>query len=105
MELYKNRKEINLYDALYCMKTFLNCDFEYMISFDQETRLIAFGKTWSESKTTGKIAPKYWFYQNDKPEFYFDDEDVFLINLFACNIMNHNSDVKKFHVWEEVKTI
>ena len=105
MELYKNRREIGLYDALYCMKTFLRYDFEYIISFEQEVKLIAFGKTWTEDKTTGNIVPKYWFCQDDNRKFYFDNEDLFLVNLFTYNMVKRYFDTKKFHVWEEIKTI
>lgn len=96
MKLYENKKEIKLWDALMEMLTneWPGHDSEYMISFDNVTRLIAFGKTWV------KGVPKLWIHEQYCPTIPYDDQDVFLIELFKG--LNTYFGKKIIHVWEEV---
>ena len=96
MKLYENRKEVKLWDALFDMLSdeWPGHDFEYMISFDDNTRLIAFGKTWVSG------ASKLWIHEQYCPTFPYDDRDVFLLELFKN--LNTYFGQKRLHVWEEV---
>ena len=96
MKLYENRKEIKLWDALMDMLTdeWPGHDYEYMISFDGVTRLVAFGKTWI------KGTPKLWIHEQYCPTIPYDDRDVFLVDLFKG--LNNYFGKKIIHVWEEV---
>ena len=101
MKLYKNKKEIGLYDALYCMKTIVNYNFEYMVS--QGDKLITFGKIWIEDIATKKLKPQYWIHQKDQRIFLFENEDMFLVKLLTNDIFAQSTNSKTFCVWEEIK--
>ena len=54
MKLYENKREITLKDALTILFTNNrpNQNIEYMISFDEVTRVVAFGKSWTKKDTS-----------------------------------------------------
>lgn len=107
MKLYENKREIALWVAL---KTMF-CDdvpghnFEYMASFDEVARVVAFGKTWTKKDTSrwGKNVGKYWIHEENCPTIGYDDVDVFLSKLMHIPGMKTYFYQKKFHIWEEVK--
>ena len=107
MELYKNKIEISLYDALYEMKAdqVPNHNFEFMISFDEVDRLCAFGKTWTTKNPRhwGENVPMYWIHQQYAPTLPFEDDDIFLANLFKDAYISGALRQKKFYVWKEIK--
>ncbi len=94
MKLYENKKEVKLWDALLEMLTneWPGHDFEYMISFDNVTRLKAFGKTWVGGRY------KLWIHDQYCPVYSYDDRDVFLLELFKD--LNTYFGQKIIHVWE-----
>ena len=96
MKLYENKREVKLWDALKIMLTneVPGRDFEYMISFDDTTKLKAFGKTWK-----GDVC-KLWIHDQYCPVYPYDDRDVFLLELFKN--LNTYFGEKIIHVWEEV---
>lgn len=97
MKLYENKKEIKLWDALMEMLTneWPGHNSEYMISFDGDTKLKAFGKTWV------KGVPKLWIHDIYCPVFAYDDRDVFLVELFKG--LNTYFGRNIIHVWENTK--
>lgn len=107
MKLYENKREVELWQALKMMF----CDgvpghnFEYMITFDEVTRVAAFGKTWTKKDIHrwGELVPKFWHHQEYCPVLSYDDIDVFLVELFNDSGLKKQLGCKKFHVWEEVK--
>ena len=107
MKLYENKREISLYDALYQMKAdnVPGHNFEFMISFDEVDRLYVFGKTWTKKNPScwGTDVNKFWIHQQYCPVLPFDNEDVFLANLFTDSMMHRYFNTKRFHVWEQVK--
>lgn len=107
MKLYNNKTEISLYDALYVMKAdqVPNHNFEFMISFDEVSRLYAFGKTWTKKSPDcwGENVPMYWIHQQHAPTLSFKDDDVFLANLFKDAYISGSLRNKTFHIWKEVK--
>lgn len=106
MKLYENKREIELWAALKMML----CDdvpghnFEYMISFDDVTRVVAFGKTWTKKDTDrwGEMVPKFWHHQEYCPTIAYNDIDAFLVELFDNSGLKNQLGCKKFHVWEEI---
>lgn len=96
MKLYENKKEVKLWDALLDMFSdeWPGHDFEYMISFDDTTKLKAFGKTWQDGVC------KLWIHDQYCPVYPYDDRDVFLLELFKN--LNTYFGQKRLHVWEEV---
>ena len=107
MKLYENKREIALWTALKMLfvDEVPGHDFEYMISFDEVERLVAFGKTWTKKDTSrwGKLVCKYWIHQEYCPTIGYDDVDLFLVDLLHIPGMEKYFNKAKFHVWEEVK--
>lgn len=107
MKLYENKREITLKEALTILFTnnVPGLNFEYMISFDHVTRLVAFGKTWTKKDTSnwGKMVCKYWIHQEFCPTIGYDDIDVFLVDLMHIPGIQKYFNAKKFHIWEEIK--
>lgn len=97
MKLYENKREIKLWDALKIMLTnqVPGSNFEYMISFDDTTRLKAFGKTWVDGVC------KLWVHDQYCPTISYDDRDVFLVELFKG--LNTYFGQKIIHIWENTK--
>lgn len=106
MKLYEKKRQINLSDALATM--FINevpgDNFEYMIDFDEVTRLVAFGKTWTKKDPAhwGTLVPKYWIHKENCPTISFDNEDIFLVDLFNDMYMKKYFNEKRFHIWEKI---
>jgi hypothetical protein len=102
MKLYENKKEIKLWGALKIMLTdeVPGHDFEYMVSFDGETKLKAFGKTWVEDGYAS-TSPKLWIHESYCPVYPYDDKDVFLLELFKG--LNTYFGRNIIHVWENTK--
>ena len=105
MKLYENKREITLKDALTILFTNNrpNQNIEYMISFDEVTRVAAFGKSWTKKDTSnwGKMVCKYWIHQDNCPTIAYDDIDLFLVDLLHIPGMQKYFNQKKFHIWEE----
>lgn len=97
MKLYESKKEVKLWDVLRTMLTdeVPGHDFEYMISFDETTKLKAFGKTWKDG------IPKLWIHESYCPVYQYDDRDVFLLELFKG--LNTYFGRNIIHVWENTK--
>ena len=106
MKLYEKKIEINLSDALAAMFTndMQGDNFEYMISFDEVERLVAFGKTWTKKDTAhwGTSVPKYFIAREYCPVIPYDSEDLFLIDLFHDPYMKKYFNQKRFHVWRKI---
>lgn len=106
MKLYENKREITLKEVLTILFTnnIPGRNFEYMISFDEVTRLVAFGKTWTKKDTSrwGKEVCKYWIHQNNCPTIAYDDVDLFLLDLLHIPGMQKYFNTKKFHIWEKI---
>ena len=106
MKLYENKKEITLKEALTVLFTnnIPGSNFEYMISFDGVTRLVAFGKTWTKKSTSnwGKNVCKYWIHEENCPTIGYDDIDLFLLDLLHIPGMKKYLNTKRFHIWEEI---
>ena len=106
MKLYDKRIQINLSDALATMFTndMQGDNFEYMINFDEVTRLVAFGKTWTKKDPAhwGTSVPKYWIHQEHCPVISYDHEDLFLVDLFNDPYMKKYFNQKRFHVWRKI---
>lgn len=106
MKLYENKKEITLSEAL--VRIFTNNvpgrNIEFMISFDDVTRITRFGKCWTKKDTSrwGKLTQKYFVHKEYCPAIGYDDGDIFLLELFKDDGMRKYFNEKKFHVWEEV---
>lgn len=106
MKLYENKRQIMLSDALVAM--FSNDkphnNFEYMIDFDEVTRLITFGKTWTKKDPAhwGKLVPKYWIHKENCPVIAYDNEDLFLVDLFNDPYMKKYFNQKRFHIWVKI---
>lgn len=105
MKLYENKRETELWKTLTLMFTddIPNHNFEYMISFDDVTRLAAFGKTWTKKDPAnwGELVPKFWIHQEYCPTIAYDDKDVFLVDLINKLGVKNQFNNKKFKVWEE----
>ena len=105
MKLYENKREITLKEALVILFTnnVPDQNFEYMISFDEVTRLVAFGKTWTKKDPAnwGKNVCKYWIHEEYCPTIAYDDIDLFLIDLFHISGVQKYFNKKKFHIWED----
>ena len=106
MKLYENKREIALADALTILLTnnIPGRDFEYMISFDEVTRVVAFGKSWTKKDTSrwGKMVCKYWIHEEHCPTIAYDDIDSWLVDLLHISGMRKYFNEKKFHIWEEI---
>lgn len=106
MKLYENRRETTLKDALTILFTnnVPNCNFEYMISFDEVTRVVAFGKSWTKKDTSrwNKDVCKFWIHEEHCPTIAYDDVDLFLLDLMHISGMQKYFRQKKFHIWEEI---
>lgn len=106
MKLYEEKKQINLSDALAVMfgSDTPHDNFEFMIDFDEVDRLVAFGKTWTKKDPThyGVLVPKYWIHQEYCPVVSYDEEDLFLIDLFNDSYMKKYFNQKRFHVWKKI---
>ena len=98
---------IGLYDALYRMKSdnVPDHNFEFMITFDRVERKIVFGKKWTKNSASnfGTNTPVYWIHQENCQTFVYENEDMFLSDLFKDSVMHIYFGEIKFHVWEEVK--
>ena len=107
MKLYENKREITLKEALTILFTnnIPNVNFEYMVSYDGVTRLVAFGKTWTKKDPAswGKNVCKYWIHEENCPTIGYDDIDLFLLDLIHIPGMKKYCNEKKFHIWEELK--
>lgn len=107
MKLYENKREITLKEALTILFTnnVPGLNFEYVISFDEVSRLVAFGKTWTKKDTSnwGKMICKYWIHQEYCPTIGYDDIDLFLVDLLHIPGMEKYFHKAKFHIWEEIK--
>ena len=107
MKLYENKREITLKEALTILFTnnVPGLNVEYMISFDEVTRCVVFGKSWTKKDTSkwGKMVCKYWIHQEYCPVIGYDDADLFLVDLIHIPGMQKYFNQKKFHVWEEIK--
>lgn len=106
MKLYEHRQETTLKDTLTILFTnnVPNQNFEYMISFDGVTRVVAFGKSWTKKDTSnwGKNVCKFWIHEENCPTIAYDDVDLFLLDLFRIPGMQKYFNQKRFHIWEEV---
>lgn len=106
MKLYENKREITLKEALTILfiNNVPNHNFEYMISFDEVTRVVAFGKSWTKKDTSnwGKDVCKYWIHEENCPTIGYNDIDVFLSNLMHISGMETRFYQKRFHIWEEI---
>ena len=106
MVLYKNKKEITLKEALTVLFTnnIPNLNIEYMISFDEVKRVVAFGKSWTKKDISnwGKSVCKYWIHEEHCPIIGYDDVDLFLVDLMNISGMQKYFNQKKFHIWEEI---
>ena len=106
MKLYENKREIELSEAL--VRIFTNNvpgqNIEFMISFDEVTRVTRFGKCWTKKDTSrwGKLTPKYFVHEEYCPALGYDDRDIFLLVLFGQAGMKRYFGEKKFHIWEEI---
>lgn len=107
MKLYESKREIKLWSTLKMMfcDDVPGHDFEYMISFDEVLRLVAFGKTWTKNdpKNWGENICKYWIHETYCPTVAYDDIDLFLVDLLHISGMERYFNQKKFHIWEKVK--
>ena len=106
MELYKNKKEITLKEALVMLfiNNVTNLNVEYMISFDEVKRVVAFGKRWTKKDVSnwGRNVCKYWIHEEYCPTIAYDDADLFLVHLMNIPGMEQYFNQKKFHIWEEI---
>lgn len=107
MELYENKREITLKEALAILFTnnVPNRNLEYIISFDEVARLVAFGKSWTKKDISnwGSDVCKYWIHEENCPTISYDDIDLFLLDLLHIPGMQKYFNEKKFHVWEEIE--
>ena len=106
MKLYEHKRETTLKEALTILFTnnVPNCNFEYMISFDEVTRIVAFGKSWTKKDTSrwGENLCKFWIHEEHCPTIAYDDVDLFLVDLMHISGMQKYFNQKKFHIWEEI---
>lgn len=106
MVLYKNKKEITLKEALTILFTnnIPNLNIEYMISFDEVKRVVAFGKSWTKKDISNwsKNVCKFWIHEEHGPTIAYDDVDLFLVHLMSISGMQKYLNKKKFHIWEEI---
>jgi hypothetical protein len=106
MKLYDNKREVTLKEALTILFTNNrpNQNIEYMISFDEVTRVVAFGKSWTKKDTSnwGKNVCKYWIHEEHCPVIGYDDADLFLLDLTHISGMQKYFNQKKFHICEEI---
>jgi hypothetical protein len=106
MKLYENKREITLKDALTVLFTnnVPGGYYEYMISFDEVTRVVVFGKSWTKKDTSkwGKMVCKYWIHEENCPTIAYDDIDLWLVDLMHIPGMQKYFNEKKFHIWEEI---
>ena len=105
MRLCEHKREITLTEALTILFTnnVPNCNFEYMISFDEVTRVVAFGKSWTKKDTSnwGKNVCRFWIHEEHCPTIAYDDVDLFLLDLMYIPGMQKYFGQKKFHIWME----
>ena len=105
MKLYEHKKETTLKEALTILLTnnIPNHNFEYMISFDEVERVVAFGKSWTKKDTSrwGKDVCKFWIHEEHCPTIAYDDVDLFLLDLMHLSGMKKYFNQKKFHIWTE----
>ena len=105
MRMYENKRETTLKEALTILFTnnIPDFNFEYMISFDGVTRIVAFGKSWTKKDTSnwGESVCKYWIHEEHCPTIGYDDVDLFLVDLMHISGMQKYFGQKKFHIWEE----
>ena len=106
MILYKNKKEVTLKEALTILfiNNVPNINIEYMISFDDVKRVVAFGKSWTEKDPSnwGKNVCKFWIHEEHCPTMAYDDVDLFISDLLHISGMQRYFNTKKFHIWEKV---
>lgn len=106
MKLYETKREITLKDALTILFTNNVPDqsIEYMISFDEVTRVVAFGKNWTKKDISnwGKNVCKYWIHEEHCPVIGYNDVDLFLVDLIHIPGMQKYFNKKKFHIWEKI---
>lgn len=105
MKLYENKKEITLKEALVVLFTnnVPNSDYEYMISFDYVSRLVAFGKAWTKKDPAnwGKNVCKYYIHEEYGPVISYDDADLFLMDLMSVPGIKKHLNEKEFHIWKD----
>ena len=106
MKLYENKREITLKEALTILfvNNIPNHNLEYMISFDDVTRCVAFGKSWTKKDISNRSTSvcKYWIHEEYCPVIGYDDVDLFLVDLMNISGMQKYFNQKKFHIWEEI---
>ena len=106
MKLYENKREITLKEALTILFTneIPGRNFEYMVSFDEVTRLVAFGKSWTKKDISnwGKTVCRYWIHEENCPTIAYDDVDWFISDLLNISGMKRHFNKKMFHIWEEI---
>ena len=106
MKMYETKREITLSDAI--TRMFIDNvpghDFEYMVSFDEVDRLIAFGKSWTKQDPAkwGELVPKLWVHREYCPTIPYNDKDQFLVNLLSEPYMDWTHGYKRFHIWERI---
>lgn len=106
MNLYENKREITLTEALTILFTnnVPGRNYEYMISFDEVARVVTFGKSWTKKDTSnwGKNICKYWIHEEYCPTISYDNIDLFLVDLLHIPGMKKYFNTKKFHIWAEM---
>ena len=105
MKLYEHKRETTLKAALTILLTnnVPGRNFEYMISFDEVMRVVAFGKSWTKKDVSrwGENVCKFWIHEEHCPALAYDDVDLFLVHLMNISGMQKYFNQKKFHIWEE----